>query len=231
MLGVQYEGAMRSRLILLFSVLTLGAGLIVVLKAQSYRTMNPSTLGSKLGAAGTEIVYVYDDVPVTGISQFQIRLGAGQGSVAPWVLFDNAENALSQVSSNGDFVTGQQRGVAFYNTPANAKFYLYLTGAEGGGDTGSDFTLNRYGDGGAFLGIPLLVKRVDGFVGINQSSPQHQLDVGGQMRLADNEGVQPACAVATRFTFWVTAGGAGVKDKVEVCAKDGGDAYAWRTIY
>jgi hypothetical protein len=42
---------------------------------------------------------------------------------------------------------------------------------------------------------------------------------------------QPACSSSTRFTLWTVAGGAGVKDSVQVCAKDAADAYAWRTIY
>lgn len=44
-------------------------------------------------------------------------------------------------------------------------------------------------------------------------------------------GTRPTCDASARFTFWTVAGGAGVKDTVEVCAKDAGDAYAWRTIY
>lgn len=44
-------------------------------------------------------------------------------------------------------------------------------------------------------------------------------------------GAQPACSASTRFLFWSTPGGAGVKDSVQVCAKDATDTYAWRTIY
>jgi hypothetical protein len=42
---------------------------------------------------------------------------------------------------------------------------------------------------------------------------------------------KPTCDSTKRGTFWFTQNGAGVKDAVEVCAKDAGDAYAWRTIY
>jgi hypothetical protein len=42
---------------------------------------------------------------------------------------------------------------------------------------------------------------------------------------------QPACGATTRFLLWTTGGGAGVKDKVEICAKDAADVYGWRTIY
>ena len=44
-------------------------------------------------------------------------------------------------------------------------------------------------------------------------------------------GTRPTCDASTRFTFWADEGGAGVKDDVSVCAKDAGDAYAWRSIY
>jgi hypothetical protein len=42
---------------------------------------------------------------------------------------------------------------------------------------------------------------------------------------------KPTCNSGNRGTFWQVFSGAGVKDTVEVCAKDAGDAYAWRTIY
>jgi hypothetical protein len=41
----------------------------------------------------------------------------------------------------------------------------------------------------------------------------------------------PSCGIATRGLIWHTKGGAGVADDVQVCTKDAGDAYAWRTIY
>jgi hypothetical protein len=42
---------------------------------------------------------------------------------------------------------------------------------------------------------------------------------------------QPACDAAHRGTVFYLAGGSGVKDTFQVCAKDAGDAFAWRTIY
>lgn len=41
----------------------------------------------------------------------------------------------------------------------------------------------------------------------------------------------PTCDSTTRGQTNYTAGGAGVKDTFEVCAKDVADVYAWRTIY
>lgn len=44
-------------------------------------------------------------------------------------------------------------------------------------------------------------------------------------------GTRPTCDSSTRGYMWIDEGGAGVADSVAVCAKDSGDAYAWRTIY
>ena len=75
-----------------------------------------------------------------------------------------------------------------------------------------------------------------GNVGIGTSTPTQLLEVNGGMRL-NTATAKPDCSngnpdVSTvRGTFWFTQGGAGVKDSVEVCAKDASDNYAWRTIY
>jgi len=44
-------------------------------------------------------------------------------------------------------------------------------------------------------------------------------------------GTEPTCDESARGLIWTVAGGAGVADTVKVCAKDAGDAFAWRTIY
>jgi len=48
---------------------------------------------------------------------------------------------------------------------------------------------------------------------------------------AASAATQPACNASQRGRWWQTLGGTGVKDTVTVCAKDAGDAYAWRVIY
>lgn len=42
---------------------------------------------------------------------------------------------------------------------------------------------------------------------------------------------RPACSVTQRGRMWHILGGAGTKDEVAVCAKDAGDAYAWRILF
>lgn len=41
---------------------------------------------------------------------------------------------------------------------------------------------------------------------------------------------KPTCAVGERGRIWYTQGGGGAADAMEVCAKDAGDAYAWRAF-
>jgi hypothetical protein len=59
------------------------------------------------------------------------------------------------------------------------------------------------------------------------------LGVDGGVRFNTTGGSgQPACDAAnTRGSFWFTHGAAGVKDTLEVCAKDAADVYAWRLLY
>ena len=46
-----------------------------------------------------------------------------------------------------------------------------------------------------------------------------------------NTVAQPTCDVTHRGLVWYVAGATSVKDTFNFCAKDAGDAYAWRTIY
>lgn len=43
-------------------------------------------------------------------------------------------------------------------------------------------------------------------------------------------GTKPAAAVGVRGMLWITLGGAGVADTVEICTKDSANAYGWRTL-
>jgi len=47
----------------------------------------------------------------------------------------------------------------------------------------------------------------------------------------NTDDTKPACDSDHRGTMWFTKGDTGVKDTLEVCAKDASDAYAWRTLY
>jgi len=64
------------------------------------------------------------------------------------------------------------------------------------------------------------VKQADGV-----TDPTSADIVGGRLYKIWHDGA------VQRGRFWQTLGGTGVKDAVTVCAKDTGDAYAWRSIY
>jgi hypothetical protein len=66
----------------------------------------------------------------------------------------------------------------------------------------------------------------------NGTANVYSLDGLGMPQIGiGNVTAAPACDATTRMKLWTIAGGAGVKDSVQVCAKDAGDAYAWRTLY
>ncbi len=65
----------------------------------------------------------------------------------------------------------------------------------------------------------------------NATAPDGTAGKLGTWQAGDPGYSKPACQASRRGMYWHTFGGAGVKDTVEVCAKDILDAYAWRTIY
>ncbi|MEK7510304.1 MAG: dockerin type I repeat-containing protein [Patescibacteria group bacterium] len=69
-----------------------------------------------------------------------------------------------------------------------------------------------------------------GDIGIGVASPSQRLEVNGGVRL-NTSTPKPLCTSAIRGTVWFTQGGAGVKDTLEVCAKNAGGVYAWRTLW
>lgn len=49
--------------------------------------------------------------------------------------------------------------------------------------------------------------------------------------ILNQSGSPPACNAGTRGMLWFTRSFTGVKDSLQVCAKDAADAYLWRTLY
>lgn len=81
-----------------------------------------------------------------------------------------------------------------------------------------------------------------GNVGIGTNVPTQSLEVNGGIRLNNTANsikaktTKPSCNNTTGPTtdggvLWFTAGASGVKDTLEVCAKDDSNNYAWRTVY
>ncbi len=105
----------------------------------------------------------------------------------------------------------------------------YVFGAKLVYDGGDNiFKINTYNQTTEKNAVSIV--RDSAYVGIGTTSPGQKLEVNGGVRLNTTD-TKPTCDATTRGTFWVTQGGAGVQDNVEVCAKDASDVYAWRTIY
>ena len=140
------------------------------------------SLGAKVGVLDNEIVQVRTTGPPgKGITSFHLTLGPDQGGNAPFIVEDSVLNTLMSVSKDGDLSPANQKGIAFYNSPASSsRFYSALSGVEGGADSGSDYVIRRYSDAGGFLGTPVYIIRSTGLVGINMY-PTRQLDVGGTL--------------------------------------------------
>mgnify|MGYP000229957329 CR=1 FL=1 len=81
-----------------------------------------------------------------------------------------------------------------------------------------------------------LIINSDHNVGLGGLSPStgasypSYLATSGGLRL-NTSLAKPTCDAVQGGTLWYTLSGAGVKDAVEICAKDASSSYAWRTIY
>jgi hypothetical protein len=134
------------------------------------------------------------------------------------MLYETAQGTLSIRSTTSDRVQFAQNAAIWSSTNNSG-------GIRVRGDSTGTYA---YITGGS--GTSLALNPTVGNVGIGTTSPGEKLEVNGGVRL-NTVTAKPTCDSSHRGTFWSTQGGAGVKDNVEVCAKDGTDAYAWRTIY
>lgn len=58
--------------------------------------------------------------------------------------------------------------------------------AESGANAGTNLSIARYNDAGTFLSIPFWIERATGEVGVNQTNPSANLDVGGTFNVSGN---------------------------------------------
>lgn len=110
----------------------------------------------------------------------------------------------------------------FGNTPTNVS---------GGGEIFLDGNVEIAGSAYLEGGIMATSSNALGFeVGTGQAFRIASDSTVEALDFTDN-GTQPTCDATHRGWAWFDEGGAGVKDAFEICAKDAGNAYAWRTIY
>jgi hypothetical protein len=100
----------------------------------------------------------------------------------------------------------------------------------GGGTDGSTaIAVKLYTYGGNFTtdGAKLLAAYSD----TSAATERFNITKDGNIQLGIGNAATPTCDAAHRGIIQYIGGGAGVKDKVEVCGKDAANAYAWRVLY
>ncbi len=75
----------------------------------------------------------------------------------------------------------------------------------------------------------LYVDSATGNVGIGTTNPLQKLEVDGGVRL-NTATVKPTADATSVGTMWITQGGAGIADILEVCLKSATDTYSWINI-
>jgi hypothetical protein len=152
-----------------------------------------------------------------------IRAGTGTNAIFE----SNCDGCGSDIAvvNNGPFASGSTASVRFDLAGYGGNAGVIGARGEPGSAAGLYFSTAIVGSYTERMTI-----KSNGNVGIGTTGPGQKLEVNGGVRL-NTATAKPTCDSTTRGTFWMAQGGAGVKDTVEVCAKDVADAYAWRTLY
>lgn len=177
------------------------------------------TLSSTITADGNNLVLSQSGL--TSSAGTKIRLGA---LTTDGVMFHRVNNNnLALVNSNGtqgmgNFGIGTSTPWASFSLATSSRVlggapFFAIASTTGTSATSTIMLLDAQGE-----------------LGIGLENPTQMLVVNGGLQASTTK-TKPTCDNTVRGTFWATQSGAGVKDAVEVCAKDAADAYAWRTIY
>ena len=163
------------------------------------------------------------------------KLSVYSGAAGAYTVNAAADELVLENSSSGGMTIATpdaSTGNIFFSSPSRqigsqlSWNYSNLLMTLGTGVTGGQV---QFKAGGATEAMRI---NASGNVGIGTTTPNTTLNLyGGGLGVNPGATGKPTCAVDRRGTYWHTFGGAGVQDNVEVCAKDSGDAYAWRTLY
>jgi hypothetical protein len=169
----------------------------------------------------------------------------GIGTTAPLQILDVVGNARFAMSTGDAITLTGNFGGASTGLIQSLYGVVYLSNnIKDAGSFVNSFTAGSYISQGSSFGIDFVVApgaasptlntamriQHDGKIGIGTTSPGQRLEINGGIRL-NTGSAKPTCDGTVRGTLWVTQAAAGVKDNVEVCAKDAADAYSWRVLY
>jgi hypothetical protein len=112
------------------------------------------------------------------------------GDAGDWILDEDGDGSVGGTTGGGDIFLGEGQDLALYHDGTNS----YITNNTGdlviAGVAGSDIIVNEAGASidfrveGSGLTHALFVQGSNGYVGINEASPDHAFDIGGNMGLA-----------------------------------------------
>ncbi len=123
------------------------------------------------------------DVTLASTGELHLVAGSlGVRTITPQSALDVAGNVtvgdgLGTASMNFDAAIGSNNTLRFRKGGDNRWMFRADNAAEGGGNTGSNFSILRRTDAGGGLGTPFFIERSTGYFGVNNVAPAAQMDV------------------------------------------------------
>jgi hypothetical protein len=180
-----------NQIVIGYNSIGFGSNSVVLGNTDITKTILRGTVSAEPATASNHLVTKSQlDTKISGSGTTnQIVKFTSSGAVAPAGITELANGFVGinqtdpkeklDVVGNGKFsgsITSSSQFLAFGGV---RRFITALEGSESGSNSGSSFSLFRYADSGDFLGRALLIRRANGFLGLNSPDPQEQLDVVG----------------------------------------------------
>lgn len=156
-----------------------------------------------------------------GDGTWQVGGGGTPAGSTTQIQFNNA----GAFGGTSNFLFTSATGQVTLNQGGNGNTALYGKRTTDSGPTGNIFLFQNQA-----ATVDLFKVDVNGNMTLNSTNGLADI-LTIQKGIQLTTGIKPACDSTTRFTFWSVAGGTGIKDTVEVCAKAADGTFAWRVIY